>query len=67
MKKKLSLILALLVLSASLSACSDEGDNFETRTYTPEGVTVSGIDVKVADREILVIPSGDGQIGRAHV
>jgi hypothetical protein len=61
MKKKLSLILALLVLSAALSACSDEGDNFETRTYTPEGVTVSGIDVKVADREILVIPSGDGQ------
>ena len=61
MKKKLSLILALFMLAVSLSACSDEGNTFEIGTYTPEGVTVSGIDVKVTDREIVVIPSSDGQ------
>ena len=61
MKKKLSLMLALLLLSASLSACSDEGNTFETKTYTPEGVAVNGIDIQVTDREIVVIPSGDGQ------
>ena len=61
MKKKLSLLLTVLLLSASLSACSDEGNTFEARTYTPEGVTVNGIDVQVTDREIVVIPSNDGQ------
>lgn len=61
MKKKVSLMLIGLLLSASLSACSDEGNTFETRTYTPEGLTVNGIDVQVTDREIVVIPSKDGQ------
>ena len=61
MKKKLSLLLTVLLLSASLSACSDEGNTFEARTYTPEGVTVNGIDVQVTDREIVVIPSSDGK------
>ena len=61
MKKKSSLMLALLLLSASLPACSDEGNTFETKTYTPEGVAVNGIDIQVTDREIVVIPSGDGQ------
>lgn len=54
-------MLFVLLLAGALSACSDEGDTFETRTYTPEGTTLNGIDVQVTGREIVVIPSSDGQ------
>ena len=61
MKKKLSLALAFLLLTGTLSACSGAEDSFETKTYTPEGVTVTGLDIQAADREIVVVPSSDGQ------
>ena len=61
MKKKLSLMLTVFLLASSLSACSDEGNTFETKTYTPEGIVVNGIDVQVTDREIVVVLSDDGQ------
>ncbi len=61
MRKRLSLMLTAFLLAGSLSACSNEGNTFETKTYTPEGVAVSGIDVQVTDREILVLLSSDGR------
>ena len=60
--KKLLLVLTILLLAVSLSGCSDEGDIFEAKTYTPEGTEISGIDIQVTDREILVVPSDDAQI-----
>lgn len=61
MKRIILLVLAVLLLVGSLSACSDEGSRFEAKSYTPEGAEVSGIDIQVTDREILVVPSEDGQ------
>lgn len=61
MKKKIFLILTIFLLAVSLSACSDEGNTFESKSYTPEGVEVNGIDIRVSDREILVVPSNDEQ------
>lgn len=59
MKKRYSLMLVVFLLACLLTACSDEGDTFETRSYTPEGVAISGIDIQVTDREIVVVPSDD--------
>ena len=59
--KKISLMLMIFLLAGSLSACTDEGNTFETKTYTPEEVIINGIDVQVTDREIVLLPSGDGQ------
>ena len=61
MKEKLLLMFTVFLLVGSLSACSDEGNTFETKTYTPEGIVVNGIDVQVTDREIVVVLSDDGQ------
>ena len=61
MNKKFLLLLAIFLLTGSLSACSDEGDTFEARSYTPEAVEISCVDIEVTDREILVVPSDDGQ------
>ena len=61
MKKTILSVLAMFLLAGTLSACSDEGDAFEPKTYTPEGETITGIDIQVTDREIVVVPSGDGQ------
>ena len=61
MKNTLSLVLAVFLLAGTLSACSDEGNAFETKSYTPEGVEINGIDIQVTDREIVVFPSSDGQ------
>ena len=44
-----------------LSGCSDGGEPFEDRTYTPEE-KVSGVSIDVRDREIEVEPSADGQV-----
>lgn len=61
MKKSILLALAGFLLAGSLSACSGEGNTFEAKSYTPEGEEISGIDIQAADREILVVPSEDGQ------
>ena len=61
MKRKALLTLTIFLLAGSLSACSEEGNLFEAKSYTPEGAEINGIDIQVADREILVIPSDDGQ------
>ena len=61
MKKSILLVLAGFLLAGSLSACSGEGNTFEAKSYTPEGEEISGIDIQAADREILVVPSEDGQ------
>ena len=47
--KKISLMLMIFLLAGSLSACTDEGNTFETKTYTPEEVIINGIDVQVTD------------------
>ena len=59
MKKTICLLLALLLM-ASLAACSDEGDVFTAKTYTPEDTEIRGLDIQVEDREIVVVPSEDG-------
>ena len=61
MKKKICLLLMVFLLAGVLSACSDEGNTFEARSYTPEGEQICGIDIQAEDREIQVIPSDDGQ------
>ena len=61
MKKTVCLILAAALLAVPLSACSDEGDVFSAKTYTPEDVEIRGIDIQVSDREIAVVPSEDDQ------
>lgn len=61
MKKIILLALAVFLLAGSLTGCSDEGNTFETKSYTPEGGTINGIDIQVTDREIVVAPSSDGQ------
>ena len=61
MKKRISLVLTAFLLAGSLFACSEEGNTFEAKSYTPQGVEISGIDIQVEDREILVVPSNDGQ------
>ncbi len=61
MKKQISLVLTAFLLAGSLFACSEEGNTFEAKSYTPQGVEISGIDIQVEDREILVVPSNDGQ------
>ena len=61
MKKQISLVLTAFLLAGSLFACSEEGNTFEAKSYTPQGVEISGIDIQVEDREILVAPSNDGQ------
>ncbi len=53
--------LTAILLAGSLTACSNGGDAFEAKSYTPEGAEVTGIDIQVADREIRVVPSDDGQ------
>lgn len=62
MKKKEFLVLAILLLAVFLTACTGEGDAFEAKSYTPEGAEIIGIDIQVADRKILVIPSDDDQL-----
>lgn len=63
MKKQVCLWLTVFLLAGSLFACSDEGNTFETKSYTaPDGVEISGIDIQATDRQIQVIPSDDGKI-----
>ena len=61
MKKLVSLVLCLTLGCFILSGCSDVGEPFEDRTYTPEE-KVSGVSIDVRDREIEVEPSADGQV-----
>lgn len=61
MKKRIFVVLAFLLLTCSLSACSDEGNTFKPKSYTPDGVTVNGIELQVSDREIVVVLSNDDQ------
>lgn len=61
--KKTPLLLATVVLAGTLMGCSGDGEAaYEAKSYTPEGVEVIGIDVRVADRAIRVVPSDDGQV-----
>ena len=60
--KKIALTVLCLVLGCLvLTGCSDSGEPFEERTYTPD-VQLSGISIDVSDREIEVALSGDGQV-----
>lgn len=61
MKKINPLLAAVLLLACSLTGCSDEGETFETKSYTPEETAISGIDIQATDREIVVVLSSDGQ------
>lgn len=62
MKKKLLLLLASLFMAAAFSACSDEGNTFQSKTYAPDGAEIRGIELSVKDREIEVVLSDDEQL-----
>ncbi len=62
MKKQIFLMLTVCLLALFLSACSDAGNAFEAKTYTPEGAAIRGISIQAADRGIQVVPSADGQV-----
>jgi DUF4097 and DUF4098 domain-containing protein YvlB len=61
MKKITLQVVAALLLAISLTGCSDEGETFETKSYTPEETDITGIDIQATDRKIVVVLSGDGQ------
>ena len=61
MKKIISLILCLMLGSFTLAGCSNSGEPFEEKSYTPD-TQISEINLDVQDREIEVSLSEDGQV-----
>ncbi len=61
MKKILSLVLCLVLGSVMLAGCSNSGEPFEQKSYTPD-TQVQKIDLDVQDREIEVALSPDEQV-----
>ena len=61
MKKIFMLVLCLILSGAFLTGCSDGGETFEEKTYTPDE-RIGGIELDVHDRDIEVSLSEDGQI-----
>ena len=60
-RKIISSVLGLLICAFALSGCSNGGEPFEEKTYTPDA-QVREINLNVRDREIELVPSGDGQV-----
>ena len=61
MKKIISLVLCLMLGSFILSGCSNSGEPFEEKSYTPD-TQISEINLDVQDREIEVSLSEDEQV-----
>ena len=61
MKKIISFALCLMLGSFALTGCSDSGEPFEQKSYTPD-TPVSEINLDAEDREIEVSLSQDGQV-----
>lgn len=61
MKKIISLVLCLILGSSILSGCSNSGEPFEEKNYTPDK-RLSEISLDVRDREIEVSLSEDEQV-----
>ena len=61
MKKIISLVLCLMLGSFTLAGCSNSGEPFEEKSYTPD-TQISEINLDVQDREIEVSLSEDGQV-----
>lgn len=60
-RKIISVILYLILGSFILSGCSDGGEPFEEKSYTPE-TQINEIDLDLRDREIEVSLSEDDQV-----
>lgn len=61
MKKIISLVLCVALGSFVLSGCSDKGEPFEKKSYTPD-TQIKEINLDVRDREIEVSLSKDEQV-----
>ena len=61
MKKLIALAVCLVLGSFALAGCSDSGEPFEERSYTPDA-QISEINLDVQDREIEVSLSEDEQV-----
>ena len=61
MKKILSLVLCLVLSGTALSSCSNGGEPFEKKSYTPDR-RINAISLAVRDREIVVSLSEDEQV-----
>lgn len=61
MKKIISLALCLMLSVLLLSGCSNSGEPFEQKSYTPD-TQIHGIHLEVRDREIEVSLSDDDQV-----
>ena len=60
--KKIKVLVSCLVLSSFvLAGCSDAGEPFEEKSYTPDA-PIAGISLDVRDREIEVALSEDEQV-----
>lgn len=61
MKRIISLVLCLILVTFALAGCSNNSEPFEEKTYTPD-TQISEINLDVRDREIEVALSEDEQI-----
>lgn len=61
MKKILFLVLCLVLSGTALSGCSNGGEPFEKKSYTPDR-RINAISLAVRDREIVVSLSEDEQV-----
>lgn len=62
MKKIFNLLVSGLALAILLAGCSQQEMRFEEKSYTADITSVTGLDVQVQNRKILLEPSPDGQI-----
>ena len=58
MKKIIALVLCLMLSSFVLAGCSNNGEPFEEKSYTPD-TQINEINLDVQDREIEVSLSKD--------
>lgn len=61
MKRVISLVVCLVLGCFALTGCSNNGEPFEEKTYTPD-TQVSEVNLNVSDREIEVSLSDDEQV-----
>ncbi len=63
MKRWYVVCVAAVLGLATLTGCSSgEGDTFTQRQYTAQGSEVKAVVIDVRDRQIEIVPAGDGQL-----
>lgn len=63
MKRWYAVCVAAVLGLATLTGCSSgEGDTFTQRQYTAQGSEVKAVVIDVRDRQIEIVPAGDGQL-----